>query len=102
MNSNEWREEINATIKNMDLYGRSFTYGVALYHLVKRAGCVGDIPEQFLDYVEMYHGEAMQALQNFGLDAQNAYAWIELLDLSELDEIARELMGEDEEDEDEE
>lgn len=45
-------------------------------------------------YCEMHHGEAMEALKNCGVDPFNAPAWAELLDLSELDGIARDLSGE--------
>lgn len=102
MNKTEWAEMIAKEIKDGDLYGSSFTDGVALCRIIKRAGYCGDIAEQFLDYCEMYHGEAMQALKNCGVDPYNAPAWAELLDLSELDEIARDLGGENDEDEEEE
>ena len=101
MNNKEWGEMIAKEIKEGDLYGSSFTDGAALYRIIKRAGHCGDIANQFLDYCEMYYGEAMRALKNCGVDPYNAPAWAELLDLSELDEIARDLSGENDEDEEE-
>ena len=97
MDSKEWGEMIAKEIKDGDLYGSSFTDGVALCRIIKRAGYCGEIAEQFLNYCEMYHGEAMEALKKCGIDPYNALAWAELLDLSELDEIARDLSGENEE-----
>lgn len=101
MNKTEWAEMIAKEIKDGDLYGSSFTKGTALYRIIQRGGYCGDIAEEFLDYCEMYHGEAMQALKNCGIDPYNAPAWAELVELSELDEIARDLSGENDEDEEE-
>ena len=49
MNSKEWSEMIAKEIKDGDLYGSSFTDGVALCRIIKRAGYCGEIAEQSPD-----------------------------------------------------
>ena len=46
MNSKEWGEMIAKEIKDGDLHGRSYTNGVALCRIIKRAGNCGEIAEE--------------------------------------------------------
>ena len=86
MNTTEWQEFIANTIKNYDLYGRSFTMGVALYEGVMN-GALFDEYDTIKDMIEEWTGKEYNTLRGAVEDS----------DLSLLDEIARELCGENEE-----
>lgn len=68
-------------IKDNDLYGRSFTLGVALYYAVKNG------------YIDGW--EILDDLKEWtGVEYRTPWGAVEDMDLALLDEIAREMSGE--------
>ena len=89
-----WAEAISQTIKNQDLYGRSFTAGVALYHLARENRLEEDLEDE-LDYtLHEWLGEDFYKM----LEDRHCHTGVEyivdLVDLALLDELARSLEGE--------
>lgn len=91
-----WAHLITNTIKKRDLYGRSFTAGVALFILASE-GWLDDDMERELDFLlGVYVGEDL--IEKMGERGLRIWArdLVHLVDLAVLDEIARELEGENE------
>lgn len=88
-----WGELISDTIKNRDLYGRSFTAGVALYTLTTEGWLEEDLEDE-LDYMlhEMLGEEFYRTLDRVGHTLPRDV--LHVLDIAVIDEIARELEGE--------
>lgn len=76
-----------------DLYGRSFTYGVALRIGVREQLLSEDMENAAMGMIEEIYYEPIKAMQDAGLRTDN-YALTEIIDLAVLDEIARSLIGE--------
>ena len=89
-----WATMISDTIKKRDLYGRSFTAGVALFTLASE-GWLDDEMENELEFLlGVYIGEDLITdMGNRGLRVW-ARDLVHLVDLAVLDDIARELEGE--------
>lgn len=94
MNAKEWQDLIAKTIEQKDLYGSSFTDGVALYNIMEDYN--GEATEQAVEVAREWFYELTEKLAEVHSD-WNAHAWREILDISVLDELARYLMGEEEE-----
>lgn len=95
-------EKLNYIIEQKDLYGRSFTLGVALYIAIDEDRLTTDERDDILDnYILPYYEELAAMMDQYRLDKYNLKAWAELLNIATLDEIARQITGEDEEDEEE-
>lgn len=86
MNSKEWDNFISTTIEKYDLYGRSFTAGVALYKGVMD-GWLNDEWDVIMDTIEEWTGKEYNTLRGA----------VEDTDLAILDEMARYFRGEEEE-----
>lgn len=93
-----WAQLITDTIKKRDLYGRSFTAGVALFTLASEGWLDEDMENELDALLEVYVGEdligtmSQRGLRTWARDL------VHLVDIAVLDEIARELEGETEED----
>lgn len=88
-------EQLSNIIKDNDLYGRSFTLGVALYYGVTK-GCITlEFKNAFEDMCEEYYYDLANTLEQANVH-HNASVWAEMLDISVLDDMARTLTGEDE------
>lgn len=96
-----YAEQLSNIIKNEDLYGRSFTLGVALYIGVRNDSITTAFADDFEDICKEYYYDLDQQIERSGMHS-SAKVWAELLDFAMLDDIARTLTGEDEEDEGEE
>ena len=98
-NKNKWGELISETIKKRDLYGRSFTSGVALFILASEGWLDDDMANELDDLIHLYIGDDLI----MDMEKRGLGTWyrdiVHIIDLAVLDEIARELEGEDEEDE---
>lgn len=88
-----WHEVISEAIKNFDLYGRSFTYGVALYKLASEDRLEEDLEDE-LDYNlhELLGEQFFETLERVGHPLPRDI--VRVLDIAVLDEIARQLIGE--------
>ncbi len=78
-----------------NLYGRSFTYGVALRLVMQNQllyDGLGDVVEDMLHAV---YGNVLVAMRSAGMRV-DLFSLAEVIDLSVLDEIARTIIGEDE------
>ena len=91
-------ETLNRIIKDKNLYGRSFTLGVALYIAIDEGWLTTDQKDEILDnYILPYYEELAAKMEEYRISTYNLKAWAELLDIAVLDEIARQLTGENEE-----
>lgn len=95
---NKYHEELSDIIETRDLYGRSFTLGVALYMGAKDGMLSDELESDFEILCESWYSEVASVLEQNGMH-HGTREWAEILDLSVLDEMARELIGENEEDE---
>lgn len=93
MSNKEWEQLFSDMIETHGLEGRSFTYGVALYKAMS-GGWVGEDGESQLDeLITRAYAQVYETLGNYRLNT-TMRAWAELLDIATLDELARELVGE--------
>lgn len=92
----EWQDALNKVIKEQDMYGWSFTNGYALKHIMKTKQYLSeDMENQLYSYLEDgWFNHIARALEQAGRRDINLRAWAELLDIAELDELARDLEGE--------
>lgn len=94
----EWETLISETIKKRDLYGRSFTAGVALFILATEGWLEEDMADELDDMIHMYIGDDLI----MDMEKRGLSTWykdlINVLDLAVIDEIAKELEGDNEED----
>ena len=96
--NNDIDKLLHEIIEKEDLYGRSFTYGVALYYAIAKWGALDDdARDNFLYMAQEAHPAIYAAMQEENTAAENSRAWAEILDISTLDYIARIMAGEDEE-----
>lgn len=94
-----YAEQLSNIIKNHDLYGRSFTLGVALYIGITRDEISFSFAEEFEELCSEYYYDLYKELSDkYGMHS-GAKVWAEMLDLAVLDEMARELTGEEEDEE---
>lgn len=100
---NEMNAIFDKVIENNNFYGRSFTLGQALYEIMEYInGYFNEEQQTQLDeIIDAYYGEMISDLyKSYNIDVRYNYrALREMLDISVLDEIARELTGENEEEE---
>ena len=90
--NNSFNELLSEIIKNQDLYGRSFTLGVALYKGIQLGAFDDDQQDAILYYFEEFYPELAAAYENMNCK-YNLHAWAEAIDIAALDEIARDLAG---------
>ena len=96
MTTKEYKELFDQTIEAHDLYGQSFTYGVALYTILVNGYFTPDSDE----LAEIEEQLAEHLSYELGTTAERVYetlstrALAEATDLAVLDEIANELAGE--------
>lgn len=99
MTSKEFEKAFDDFIEAHNLYGRSFTYGLALYEMIKGNYLITDdinnqIDDMLIDHVaSTLDIDQSKVSEHFSLGAMNEFA-----DISVLDYIARELAGLGEED----
>lgn len=92
-----WSHMLTNTIQKRNLYGRSFTAGVALFTLASEGWLDDEMENELEALLYAYVGEdliddmAKRGLRTWARDL------VHLVDLAVLDEIARELEGEGEE-----
>lgn len=89
-----WAQLISDTIKKRDLYGRSFTAGVALFTLASEGWLDDEMEGELDELLEVYAGEDLIGI----MSQRGLRTWardlVHLVDLAVLDDIARELEGE--------
>lgn len=85
----EFKERLDRVIDNNDYYGRSFTYGIALYNLVLSGDLSDneDLEERLIDSIS---AEKNLDVASAGFSMR---ALVEMADISSIDEIAKELSG---------
>lgn len=83
-------------IRAHNLYGRSFTYGVALRIAMGDDFLYNDLNKIVEDTLEGIYGEVLDEMRRAGLRTDLG-ALAEIIDLAVLDEIARHIIEEDEE-----
>ena len=91
-----WATLIRDTIQKYDLYGRSFTAGVALFKLASEGWLDDDMETELEFLLGVYVGEDL--IEKMGERGLRIWArdLVHLVDLAVLDDIARELEGENE------
>lgn len=89
-----WAQLISDTIKKRDLYGRSFTAGVALFTLASEGWLDEEMENELEFLLGVYVGEDL--IEKMGERGLRIWArdLVHLVDLAVLDDIARELEGE--------
>lgn len=96
-NTKKWAELISETIKKRDLYGRSFTAGVALFILASEGWLDEEMGDELEEELHVWIGDDLIAeMQNRGLSVWYRNI-VHIIDLAVLDEIARRLEGEEDE-----
>ncbi len=88
--NNDMDELLHDIIKRDNLYGRSFTLGVALYKAMTLNALDEEQYNEFFCTCSEYYPEIWAALESINAN-YNAKAWAEILDISTLDEIARQM-----------
>ena len=89
----DYKTLLDNTIENNDLYGRSFTYGVALYKLIS-GGYFALDDETLTDTLTEIVAAELDTTAERVSEAMTLRALAETVDVSVLDELARELAGE--------
>ena len=92
-----WANAIKDVIEKRDLYGRSFTAGVALFTLASEGWLDDDMESELDELLEVYAGEDLIGMMSQRGLRTWARDFVHIVDLAVLDEIARELEGEGEE-----
>ncbi len=87
---------IEGIIRAHNLYGRSFTCGVALRIAMGDGFLYNDLNKIVEDTLESIYGEVLDEMRRAGLRT-DLDALAEILDLAVLDEIARHIIEENEE-----
>lgn len=87
---------LGGIISAHNLYGRSFTYGVALRIAMGDDFLYNDLNKIVEDTLEGIYGEVLDEMRRAGLRTDLG-ALAEILDLAVLDEIVRHIIKEDEE-----
>lgn len=91
---NEWQDAISKVIKEQDMYGRSFTRGYALYHIMKTGQYLTEeMADELEEQIKLFYDGLTETLEDYRIHP-NLEAWAELLDLAVLAEIASYLEGE--------
>lgn len=73
--------------------GRSFTYGVMLYDIIKQSRLDDEQQDYVEDYIYNLYAPAVEAMRACGM-RDTAYTLIDVLYPDQLDAIARHLIGE--------
>ena len=89
-----WSEELSSIIKMYDLYGRSFTKGVALYYALKDKRLDEDLEDEADYELHNYLGEDFYRMLDERQCRTDASVLVHIVDLSVLDAIARNMCGE--------
>ena len=93
----EWADIIEEYIANNDLHGRSFTMGVALFYLLTEQWLTEEMEDEVdMEFRALLGEEVYDRLSEVGRTLPKDVAHI--IDLAYLDEIARNLSGETEDD----
>lgn len=87
---------LEGIIRAHNLYGRSFTYGVALRIAMGDDFLYNDLNQIVEDILEGIYDEVLDEMRRAGLRTDLG-ALAEIIDLAVLDEIARHIIEEDEE-----
>lgn len=94
-NKQEFTSIIEKAVKDYDLYGRSFTYGVALYELITR-GWMNERMDTYgiYDLMSLYVGDDLiEMMDGRGLDT-SMRGFASILDIAVLQEIVENLIEE--------
>ena len=94
MTTIDYKTLLDNTIENNDLYGRSFTYGVALYKLISGGYFALDDDETLTDTLTDIVAAELDTTAERVSEVMTLRALAETVDVSVLDELARELAGE--------
>lgn len=94
--ANTMRTIINDVIRTQNLCGRSFTYGVALRIAMENQWLYDDLDEVVEGMLRDIYGEVLGTMEEAGLRT-DLEALSHILDLAVLDEIARTIIEENEE-----
>lgn len=86
-----WSEELSSIIKMYDLYGRSFTKGVALYYALKDKRLDEDLEDEADYELHNYLGEDFFRTLDERQCCTDTSVLVHIIDLSVLDTIARNL-----------
>lgn len=78
-----------------NLYGRSFTYGVALRLAMRNQLLYDGLDDVVEDILHAAYGDVLVAMRSAGMRV-DLFSLAEVIDLSVLDEMARTIIGEDE------
>lgn len=89
-----WATMISDTIKKRDLYGRSFTAGVALFMLASEGWLDNEMERELEELLEIYAGEDLIGIMSQRGLRTWARDFVHIVDIAVLDDIARELEGE--------
>lgn len=95
-NTETFKKPLEDIIAKYKLYGRSFTYGVALKIAMQDQLLYEDLNRMVEEMVEDLYGETLDVMRKTGLRT-DLYALSSVIDISVLDEIARHIIEEDEE-----
>ncbi len=94
-NKQEFTQIIEKAVKDYDLYGRSFTYGIALWELITR-GWMNEKMDAYgiYDQMEIVVGsDLIEMMYNRGLDT-SMRGLASIIDISVLQEIVENLIEE--------
>lgn len=91
-----YKQEIDKAIEKYNTKYLSFGTGVALYHMMKNCDMSDDMRDFIYEYIDSTYSEVVAMLKAHGLSDGTMSVWAELMDLATLDELARELAGEEE------
>lgn len=89
-----WDEKLEQIVKLKDLYGRSFTRGVALFYAASESRLEEDLEDELDFELHKYFGETFYrelAVKDCSTEARYI---VHIMDLATLDRIARYLCGE--------
>lgn len=94
MDTTEFENKIDQYIESRDLYGRSFTYGVALYEMLRHNALVYDDIQETIDDMLVEHVAQLLDITHEKVQTYfSTGALIEVTDIAMLDEMARSLAG---------
>lgn len=94
-NKQELKQIIRESMEKYDLYGRSFTYGLALYKLI-RNNWISERNDRYgiEERMTAFIGEdVIETMENRGL-LTTMSVMVEMIRIEDLDEIAKELVEE--------
>lgn len=91
----ELRGILDSIIEINNMYGWSFTYGSALRIAMRQQYLTTDLDEMVLSMLEDLYEEILDLMTKAGMRV-DGYSLADVIDISVLDSIAREIIGEDE------